>query len=101
AMGQGVLPVLLALRALRHRHLMHLYAWPGVLFQCGRKEIDVDLLASSNEDVWAVECKVDARQLDDEQLKDLLDLSERLHAKPAAAAVAGNFRPAVRERVLA
>jgi hypothetical protein len=92
AMDQDLLPVLLALRtAARTFAAPRFYAWPGVEFSGPGGTIDVDLLCSNGEDVWAFEVKDNAASLKDDQLARLLDLADRLSARPALAGLRNNF----------
>jgi hypothetical protein len=105
-MDQDTLPVLLALRAFRR--LLGgaglFFAWPGVAFT--RNEhgaaVDADLLVSAQGTIFCCEVKTTATSLDDSQLDGVLKLAERLKARPALAALTGEFpethRAAVFER---
>ncbi len=101
-MDQHVLPVMLAIRALRDpsRYPRPAHVWPGVLFQRdGERPFDVDLLASDGETVFAVECKLDARGLGMSQLRKLTTFTDRVGAVPVVAALAGDFSDNVRRWV--
>lgn len=101
-MERHVLPVVLTLRALRDPARMWRpnHIWPGMLFRRpGEGEIDIDLLASDGTNVFATECKLDARGLQMPQLEKLLAFAERVRAIPMVAALNGDFAPQVREAV--
>jgi hypothetical protein len=101
-MDQHVLPVLLALRALRDpsRWTRPSYIWPGMLFTGpDGKKFDVDLLASDGQTVYAAECKLDARGLGTSQLRTLLAFTDRVGAVPIVAALAGTFPNAIRQAI--
>jgi hypothetical protein len=101
AMDQDVLPVLLALRALRpERGLTELFfAWPGVKFTREGTTVDIDLLVSNGETAWCVEAKNNATGLGEAQLHKVMDVAKRLGALPGIAAVEGSFDPALAEKV--
>lgn len=91
AMDQDLLPVLLAMRALRTRFEGSWFsAWPGVEFACDGRRVDVDLLAHGP---WVVclEAKANAASLERSQLDALMGLCDRLGARPGIAALEGTF----------
>ena len=99
-MDQDILPVLLAVRALRPpTDTGELYfAWPGVEVSKGdRPRFDIDLVVShgTNADgtsnVWCVECKKTATSLGEKQLSRLLEVAAELESRPGIAAVQGEF----------
>ena len=101
-MDQHVLPVVLALRALRdpERGSAPTHVWPGVLFERpNARPFDIDLLASSGATVFVAECKLDARGLRRPQLSTLLEFATEVGATPVVAALAGEFSPQVRRKV--
>lgn len=101
-MQRHVLPVILALRALRDpaRFWRPEHVWPGMLFRReNEKELDVDLLASDGTTVFAAECKLDARGLTMPQLDKLLAFTAHVRAIPVVAALAGTFASEVRRKV--
>lgn len=101
AMDQDVLPVMLALRALRPPPQAPPVraAWPGLIFHGSRGEDEVDLLVSDGSSVHMCECKLSAAGLTDGQLGQLLDMATSLGARPAVAALTGSFAAAQAERV--
>ena len=62
---------------------------------------DVDVLLSSGIRVFAAECKLDARGLDDDQAEKLLRFAERTGSTPVIAALAGAFDLSIASRVTA
>ncbi len=103
-MDQDVLPVLLALRKFqRTLAVPHhpTYFWPGVLFERQGEPVDVDLLGFNGEVVICCECKLTAERLETDQLNRLLDLTDHLGARPALAALRGQFGQYHREAVTA
>jgi DNA-directed RNA polymerase subunit RPC12/RpoP len=98
-MDQNLLPVLLALRSARAQLAApHFFAWPGVLFE--PEQTDVDLLCSNGESVFCFEVKDNAASLSDDQLADLIALSERLGAQPSIAGLRGSFSDKQRQEVV-
>jgi hypothetical protein len=98
------MPVLLTIAALRRRwsYLGFDHCWPGVLFSHDDEPItDVDVLLSNGSRVFAAECKLDARGLDDDQADKLLRFAERTGSTPVIAALAGAFDPSIVSRVVA
>jgi hypothetical protein len=103
-MDQDVLPVLLALRALRRTFgsgEQPSYAWPGVEFDISGRKTDVDLLFYAGGPVICCECKRNAATLTDDQLDGIIGLCERLRCRPALAAAENEFADTQCERVLA
>ena len=101
-MDRHVLPVILTLRALRDpaRYRRPEHVWPGMLFRRDdERELDVDLLASDGQTVFAAECKLDARGLEEPQLCKLLSFTARVGATPVVAALAGSFDARIRSAV--
>jgi len=101
-MDQHVLPVVLALRALRDpsRFGRPDYAWPGMLFrEADQNPFDIDLLTSDGTTVHAAECKLDARGLGRPQLRTLLRFTDRVGARPVVAAMAGEFAAETRRAI--
>jgi hypothetical protein len=94
-MSQDIVPVLLALRAFaKSRPLGGSFAaWPGLLFKerDGSRRVEVDLVVSFGGTVFCCEVKKTAHTLKDAQLRDLLELCARLQARPAIAALNGDF----------
>jgi hypothetical protein len=100
AMDQDLLPVLLALRsAVRRVSNPYFYAWPGVEFSDADGATDVDLLCSDGQHVFAFEVKDNAVSLGDDQMRDLLDLSARLGARPSLAGLRNKFPASQRSKV--
>jgi hypothetical protein len=99
-MEQDVLPVLLALRALRPPVQAPPLpaAWPCLLFH-GPRGGEVGLLVSDGSSVCICECKLSAAGLTDGQLGRLLDMAASLSARPAVAALTGSFAAAQAERL--
>lgn len=105
-MDQDTLPVLLALRAFRRLLGASglFFAWPGIAFTLSGHpdSVDADLVVSTQGAVFCCEVKTTATSLDDGQLEGVLELAERLKARPALAALTGQFlkthRAAVIER---
>jgi hypothetical protein len=102
AMDQDLLPVVLALRALRpapdQPNLF--FAWPGVLLAHeGRKPVDVDLLISDGRAVWCYEIKNNANGLHQRQLGQLTRLAADIGARPGIAALEGSFAPELTAQV--
>ncbi|MHB8696187.1 MAG: hypothetical protein ACYDHH_33665, partial [Solirubrobacteraceae bacterium] len=103
AVDQDVLPVLLTLRAARppvdHPDLF--FAWPGVeVTKDGAAPVDIDLLISNGNIVWAFEVKQNATGLKAPQLRRLMEAAAALGARPGIAAAEGEFAPELVERVL-
>jgi len=101
-LDQHILPVILAIRALRDpsSYLRPQHIWPGVLLESSSGEqFEVDVLASDGVTVIAAECKLDGRNLRPRQLRKLLDFASRTGAKPAIAALVGEFSPQIRRMV--
>ena len=92
-LDQDVLPVLLTLAAFRRRAGGSdlFFAWPGIEFANSSGKTDVDLLVSYGGTVYCCEVKARAAGLHDAQLADLLDVASKLNAKPALAALDGEF----------
>lgn len=100
AMDQDLVPVLLALRVLRHRAAGRLFfAWPGVEFSRGGEAVDVDLLCFNQSFVVCCEVKASAPGLSSEQLGSLLQLTEALGARPGLAALRGSFETSLAEAI--
>lgn len=95
AMDQDVLPVLLALRAFvpSAHDARPFSAWPGLEFTAHeqRNGTDVDLLVSYGDTVFCCEVKTSASGLGSRQLDGLLQVCDRLNARPAVAALHGTF----------
>jgi hypothetical protein len=99
SMDQDLLPVLLAVRALRRAFTGYLFhAWPGIELTCGRDAVDVDLLAHG---AWVACCEVKATAsgLKEPQLADLICLCEHVGARPCIAALEGSFPEAVAQEI--
>lgn len=99
AMDQDLLPVLLALKALRPQVEERPWsAWPGLIFKKESAETDADLLIAADP-ILLVECKSHAEGLTKAQLDKVLELSDDLGVQPGLAALEGQFTAAQRERV--
>jgi hypothetical protein len=100
-MEQDLLSVILALRRARldvgEAHSFS--AWPGLLFNRSEAETDADLLVSNGELVTLFECKANAPSLRLSQAKKLLTLCEAVEARPALAALKGEFAEPVADAV--
>jgi hypothetical protein len=99
-MDQDILPVLLAVRALRPPAETGelFFAWPGVEVSKGdRPKCDIDLVVShgtnvnSTSNVWCIEVKKTAASLGGKQLARLLEVATELEARPGIAAMQGEF----------
>ncbi|MBA2517314.1 MAG: hypothetical protein H0V22_08385 [Solirubrobacterales bacterium] len=91
AMDQGLLPVLLAVRAIRRTFAGYeVRVWPGIEFERGDKKVDVDVLAYG---AWLLCCEVKthADGLERNQLNELLELCDAIEARPGLAALDGEF----------
>jgi hypothetical protein len=95
ALSQDIIPVLLALRAFGTSRpaVGSFAAWPGLVFtpRDGSREVEVDLVVSFGSSVFCCEVKKTARTLKEPQVRDFLGICERLHARPAIAALDGAF----------
>lgn len=90
-MDQDLLPVLLALRKVRRLFDGYLLtAWPGVELTRAGRAVDVDLLAHGPY-LLCCEVKANAASLERRQLDGLLDLCERVGARPGLAGLKGVF----------
>jgi len=101
-MEEDLLSVLLALRKARldMGDAQLFIAWPGLLFDRGGQVTDADLLVSNGERVTLFECKSSAHGLDLTQTRRLLRLCEEVGARPALAALQGQFARPVASAVL-
>lgn len=94
-MSQDILPVLLALRAFGALSPASesFAAWPGLLFErhTDRRQTETDLVVSFGGTVFCCEVKKTARTLKEEQFSELLELCAELQARPALAALNGEF----------
>lgn len=101
AMDQDVLPVLLALRALRRLFADRLvFAWPGVEFTTDALKADVDVLLYNQDAVYCCEVKLNASGLHPDQVEKQLALCDLLGARPALAALHGQFHADLQAQVL-
>ena len=102
-MDQDILPVLLALRALRRMLGTPdlFFSWPGVEFEDGDHQRESDLVVSTGERVYVSEIKTTADNLDQAQLDGLLALAERTEAQPVIAGLRGTFATSMIETVKA
>lgn len=99
AMDQDLLPVLLALRAVRRRFAGYLFsAWPGVELTRNGRAVDVDLLAHGPY-LLCCEVKANAASLERDQLDNLLALCDAVGARPGLAALAGTFEASLANEV--
>jgi hypothetical protein len=94
-MDQDTLPVLLAMRAFRNLFGQPelFFAWPGIQFTDAHDSVDADLLVSTGQTVYCCEVKLNAGGLSTDQLDRLLRLARKLQARPAIAALDGEFTP--------
>ncbi|MEA2496533.1 MAG: hypothetical protein QOJ29_4444, partial [Thermoleophilaceae bacterium] len=100
-MDQDVLHVLLALRALRRLCVDQLvFAWPGVEFATSGSNVDVDVLLYNQDVVYCCEVKLNAAGLQRKQLDKQLALCDALGARPALAALNGQFDADLEAKVL-
>ena len=101
AMDQDVLPALLTLRAVKPppNHAGLFFAWPGVEVADAGKPTDIDLLVSDGSTVHCFEVKQTGSSLEDAQLRGLLEVAQRLKARPGIAALDGEFDAALAEKV--
>ncbi|MDQ2761088.1 MAG: hypothetical protein M3Y17_11850 [Actinomycetota bacterium] len=104
AMDQDVLPMLLALRALRPppEQGQPFYAWPGVEVAAGDDDtspVEIDLVISVGQVVWCFETKQTAGSLKAPQLHRQMKLAAALGARPGIAAVDGTFPSRLAEEV--
>lgn len=100
AMDQDLLPVLLALNALRTGEPPLRAAWPGIEITGPGGTSEYDLIVSDGENVWVTECKSRASGLPRAQLDGLLAFCRRQRARPVLAALDGQFPADQREPVL-
>lgn len=100
-MDQDLVPVLLALRALRNQAGAsdRFFAWPGVELRNGSETSEVDLLVSTGKEVWLGEVKSNCANLQPEQLEGLLSLATELGAKPLVAGLDGEFSASIASAV--
>ena len=101
-MEQDLLSVILALRRARMDagEAHSFVAWPGLLLDNGAEKTDADLLVSNGERVTIFECKARAPTLDLPQTKKLLRLCKAMEARPAIAALEGEFAEPVAGTVI-
>jgi predicted transcriptional regulator len=101
AMDQDVLPVLLALRALKRLFSDRLvFSWPGVEFTRSGAGVDVDVLLYNQDAVYCCEVKLNAESLHRAQLDKQLALCDALGGRPALAALNGEFATDLQAEVL-
>lgn len=100
-MDQDLVPVLLALRALRNQvgASDRFFAWPGVELKNGSETSEVDLLVSTGKEVWLGEVKSNCANLQQGQLNRLLALAAELRAKPLIAGLDGEFSASLADAV--
>jgi hypothetical protein len=93
-MDQDILPVLLTVRAV-HRLFQDrlVFTWPGVEFATTTGDVDVDVLLYNQQDVYCCEVKANAGGLDRSQFDRIIELCDQLEARPAIAALSGEFEP--------
>jgi Holliday junction resolvase len=75
------------------------FAWPGLEFSGVGAKTDADLVVSCEHGIYCCEVKATAGGLSELQLDKLLVLSDQLKAKPAIAALEGEFGEQQVERI--